>query len=296
MIDKPSGLTSHKVVSILRRLISQQSIGHTGTLDPMATGIMIMCLGSATALSRFFTTLPKEYLGEMVLGRTSTTYDTDGKVEIQDESPDIKNELIERVIQSFTGEQYQIPPRYSAVRVGGKRLYEYARRGQDVIINPRRIVVYSIEILEFINPIVRFKTMVSSGTYIRTLVHDIGAALGCGALLCELRRTRVGTFRVEDSIDFSCLTSPSFLLDNAIIPVYDAVDFIPRCIIHDTSITRVRSGQAITGSDIIDGDVELADKQEVLLFDSNMLFVAIARVSRSDKGGFLLSPKRVFHD
>lgn len=297
MIDKPAGMTSHRVVSILRRIASQQGIGHTGTLDPMATGIMVICLGSATPLSKFFTALPKEYVGEMLLGRTSTTYDTDGVVEIHKEVPDIQNDHIVNVIQSFMGEQYQIPPRYSAVRVGGKHLYEYARKGQEVKINPRKIIVYDIEILKFDTPRIRFRALVSSGAYIRTLVHDIGTALGCGAVLSELRRTRVGKFRIEDSINFNLLKAPSFSLDTAIIPIYDAIDFIPRYIVDDNNLSRIRSGLSITDSAIIEGDITaLSDKQEILLFNNNKRFVAIAKINRSDKGEVLLSPIRVVNE
>ncbi|MEK9166818.1 MAG: tRNA pseudouridine(55) synthase TruB [Patescibacteria group bacterium] len=198
IIDKPTGWTSHDVVAKMRGVLKERKIGHLGTLDPLATGVLVLAVGrDATKQISQFMKLDKEYEATMELGKVSDTYDTEGKVEslpIGDFGP----EEIVRVMESFCGESLQMPPAFSAKKIGGKKAYELARAGLPVELKPvmvkMRLWDISIEM-----PIVKFKVEVSSGTYIRSLVHDIGQKLGCGAVLTALRRTRVGDFKLEDA-------------------------------------------------------------------------------------------------
>ncbi len=200
IIDKPSGWTSHDVVAKMRGILKQKKIGHLGTLDPLATGVLVLAVGrDATKQISQFMKLDKEYEATMELGKISDTYDTDGKVEETgfDLSKLSAAEILQ-VMSTFWGETSQMPPAFSAKKIGGKRAYTLARAGLPVELKPVMVKMRGFDIsIEM--PIVKFKVEVSSGTYIRSLVHDIGEKLGCGAVLTALRRTRVGDFKIEDA-------------------------------------------------------------------------------------------------
>ncbi len=197
-IFKEEGFTSHDVVAKMRGICGQKKIGHTGTLDPMATGVLPVCLGNATKLCDMLADRDKEYVAELLLGVETDTQDITGKV--QAEHPvDAGQEDVRQAAASFVGEYQQIPPMYSALKVQGKKLYELARAGKEVERRPRPVTIYELEILEYALPVVRFRAVCSKGTYIRTLAADIGAALGCGGTMKSLQRTRVGEFRLEEA-------------------------------------------------------------------------------------------------
>lgn len=200
IIDKPKGWTSHDVVAKMRGLLGERKIGHLGTLDPLATGVLVLAVGRETTKKiSAYMKLEKEYEVEMELGKVSDTCDTDGKVEIVDFNlNDLGAEEILRAMSTFWGETLQIPPAYSAKKIGGKRAYALARAGLPVELKPVTVKMRGWDISVDM-PIVKFKVEVSSGTYIRSLVHDIGQKLGCGAVLTALRRTRVGDFKIEDA-------------------------------------------------------------------------------------------------
>lgn len=205
LIDKPAGWTSFDVVAKIRGVLKHETgqkkpkVGHTGTLDPLATGLLVLCLGSYCKRSGEFSRHDKTYDVTMRLGLTSDTGDDEGeKTAVSDRVP--SHEEIEDVSKRFIGEIEQIPPVYSAVKVGGQRAYKLARAGKEVVIEPRKVTVYAIEHLSYTYPEVSFTTKVSSGTYIRSLAEDIGQALGTGAYMSGLRRTEVGTFSVQDAI------------------------------------------------------------------------------------------------
>ncbi len=201
-IYKEAGYTSHDVVAKLRGIVKQKKIGHTGTLDPDAVGVLPVCFGSATKLCDLLTDKSKEYEAVMRLGVTTDTQDMSGAVVAQ--SPvDADASAVEQVIMGFVGGYDQIPPMYSALKVNGKKLYELAREGREVERQPRHVDIAFIRILDVNLPEVRFLVGCSKGTYIRTLCADIGSRLGCGAAMAALKRTRVGNFRIEDAIRLS---------------------------------------------------------------------------------------------
>lgn len=198
-VYKERGFTSHDVVAKLRGILRQKKIGHTGTLDPEAEGVLPVCLGSATKVCEFLTDKEKTYRATLLLGVTTDTQDTTGAV--LEEKPVIcEEQAVRDCIASFVGEQDQIPPMYSALKVNGKKLYELARQGAEVERKPRRITIRNITVEEVDLPQVAMEVTCSKGTYIRTLCHDIGAALGCGGCMASLLRTQVGPFYLEESV------------------------------------------------------------------------------------------------
>lgn len=199
LIDKPVGPTSHDIVDKVRRALHTRKVGHAGTLDPFASGLLILAVGSKTKEISNFVGLDKAYEASVRFGATSDTMDRTGKIEQKDCSPVSQTEL-ESALEKFRGEIDQTPPMYSAKKVGGKKLYELAREGKEIERKPVRVTIHELELVSFSWPTAIIRTRVSSGTYIRALADDIGKALGCGAYLEELRRTRIGTFSVENAV------------------------------------------------------------------------------------------------
>ena len=200
-IDKPQGITSHDVVDVIRKLFPNSKVGHTGTLDPLATGVLPICIGEATKLTSQLTSENKVYRVKMLLGVETDTFDITGKIMFANvfNKDDI---YIKERIKRFVGKQLQTPPMYSAIRVGGKRAYSLAREGKEVELKPREIEIFSIDDIEtkLERKEVGFTVACTKGTYIRSLVNDIGKKIGCGATMIELRRIRTGEFSIEDSI------------------------------------------------------------------------------------------------
>ncbi len=200
-INKPQGITSHDVVDVIRKIFPKTKIGHTGTLDPLATGVLPICIGLATKLTDKLTSENKEYRVKMLLGVETDTYDITGKIVFA--SIVNKDEIyIKERIKRFVGKQLQTPPIYSAIRVEGKRAYSYAREGKTVELTPREIEIYSIDNIkvDLPNREVTFDVKCSKGTYIRSLVNDIGKKIGCGATMTSLERIETGNFSIKDSI------------------------------------------------------------------------------------------------
>ncbi|MBI4530276.1 MAG: tRNA pseudouridine(55) synthase TruB [Candidatus Latescibacteria bacterium] len=199
-VDKPSGMTSHDVVAAVRRGIGGVKVGHTGTLDPMATGLLFLCIGRATKSAKLLEAHVKEYEVEVHLGVSTTTGDAEGEILERCEVPFPETEHVIRVCQGFTGEVEQIPPMFSAVKVEGQRLYRLARRGLIVERPLRKVTISTIEVLDYTPPFLRLRIVCSKGTYIRTLVEDLAAALGLGAYVRALRRSKIGRFLVEQAL------------------------------------------------------------------------------------------------
>ncbi|HEX7070373.1 MAG TPA: tRNA pseudouridine(55) synthase TruB [Rhodothermales bacterium] len=198
-VDKPSGWSSFDVVRKLRRLLRVKKIGHAGTLDPMATGLLICLVGKATRQMEHFMHLPKEYVGTMRLGQSTDTYDAEGTVVAERPWQHVDLHAVRAAAEGFVGEITQRTPMYSAVKVGGERLYRKARRGEDVERPMRQVTVYAFDVTGQNGPDVDFRVACSRGTYIRSLASDLGEVLGCGAHLVMLRRTAIGETRVEDA-------------------------------------------------------------------------------------------------
>lgn len=200
VIDKPAGLTSHDVVQRVRRWAKQRRVGHLGTLDPMATGVLPIALGEATKLSRLLTHGDKHYSARIRLGIETTTYDREGEVVSEMPGPWPDREQVEKALESFRGEIDQLPPPYSAVKQGGEPAYKRARRGEDVQLEPRRVRFSRVELVSYEPPVVAIEVDCSAGTYLRAVAHDLGAALGTGGHLWELVRTRSGPFQLHQAL------------------------------------------------------------------------------------------------
>jgi tRNA pseudouridine55 synthase len=224
LVDKPEGLTSHDVVSRLRRKLRIKRIGHAGTLDPMATGLLIMLIGKATKVSQYLMSLDKVYEATMKLGESTNSHDRDGEITGTRPVPELSEEQFREAMQPFIGDQYQTPPMFSAKKVDGVPLYKHARKGETVEREPRFIHVSAFELLSFAPPQATFRLACSKGTYVRTIAHDLGEQLGCGAHLTALRRVAIDRFRIEDATALEALEEASMVeVRRRLIPVYQAV-------------------------------------------------------------------------
>ena len=197
LVNKPIQWTSFDVVRKLRNMMRIKKVGHAGTLDPLATGLLIVCTGKFTKRINEFMSQEKEYTGTIILGATTPTYDLESVPENVEDIAGITDAQIQEATIPFTGDIMQLPPAHSAIKVGGKRLYELARKGKEVVLEPRRVSISRFEIIAIEMPVVHFRVVCSTGTYIRSLANDFGAALGCGGYLGSLCRTRIGEFSVD---------------------------------------------------------------------------------------------------
>jgi tRNA pseudouridine55 synthase len=229
VIDKPSGLTSFDVVARVRRALGERRVGHTGTLDPMATGVLPICVGEATKLVPFLVSGDKEYEAELRLGVTTDSLDATGTVTSETNAANVSRSDVERALQGFVGTIQQRPPMHSALRVGGQRLYKLAHQGLEVEREPRAVVVHAIELVAYEAPLARLRVRCGKGTYIRSLAADLGAALGVGAHLTALRRTRVGPFGLDRAVALDALSPATpltglaeALADHATVPLDEA--------------------------------------------------------------------------
>ena len=248
LVDKPAGLTSHDVVNRLRRATGMRRIGHTGTLDPAATGLLILCIGPATRLSEFLTGLEKTYEGTLRFGLTTDSYDLDGKVLTESPVPDLDDQAIREVFASFTGDIMQAPPPVSAVKIDGERSYKRARRGEEVKPEPRPVTVLDFELLSWNNPDAIFRVQCTRGTYARSLCHDAGQQLGCGGVLATLRRTAVGKHRIEDAATLEELADRDSVAAR-LVPIGDALD-MPSVTVNRGARQLIATGGHITSPDL----------------------------------------------
>ena len=205
VVNKESGMTSHDVVDLIRRRFNLKKVGHAGTLDPMATGVLVMLIGSYTKLSGQFMSEEKEYEGSLILGASSDTDDAWGKITSSGKSTDFTDDEITAAFKNFLGESEQFPPMYSSVKVNGKKLYELARKGLTAVVQPRKISIKNIEVTKISLPEVFFKVTCSKGTYVRALCADIGKALGCSAHMGSLKRSRSGKFGIDKAVEMDQL-------------------------------------------------------------------------------------------
>ncbi|MFH0873065.1 MAG: tRNA pseudouridine(55) synthase TruB [bacterium] len=252
-INKSSGMTSHDVVDEVRRILGIRKVGHTGTLDPQATGALPICVGNATKIARFLTAADKEYLISMRLGIRTDTLDAEGKVlEEKTEIPQ-DAEKVEQAFIQFRGEIKQIPPMFSAKKYQGERLYRLARRGETVDRDPVQVKVYELEMISFEPPFVCFRVFCSKGTYARALCDDIGRVLGCGAHLHNLTRLKSGQFRLEDAIDLLRLQEiqEQGNLAEVLLPIEQALTHLPEVRVLPDSSRSILYGASIALQDIV---------------------------------------------
>lgn len=247
VVDKPVGLTSHDVVQIVRKGTNIRRAGHTGTLDPRASGVLVILIGPAVRLSEYVSASDKRYQAVVRLGATTDTYDADGRILSTSPVDKITESQFEEQLSTFVGEIEQVPPPYSAVKVKGKKAYEMAREGEDVDLAPRRIKVYSLELLEWAPPEAVIDVYCSSGTYVRSLAHDLGEKLGCGAHLIGLRRTKSGRFTLRDAVPLRRLRE-SFEDGNwyqFLIPAAEALSDWPAIELSQDQVEAIRHGHRI---------------------------------------------------
>ena len=241
VIDKPEGPTSHRIVQSVRRQL-QLKVGHTGTLDPQASGVLPLVLGRATRLARFFQSHDKEYVAEVRLGKVTDTYDREGRVLEELPIPTLTREEVRRLLDCFEGTSEQLPPMYSAIKVRGKKLYELARQNEEQERPLRTVAIHDIDLLQCEADNWRLRVHCSSGTYIRSLAYDLGRAAGCGAYLGGLRRTRSGIFHLERSTSIDRLEED---WDKAFHPMEGLFPEMPRIELDLVRSNRVRHGGEI---------------------------------------------------
>ncbi|MSQ61338.1 MAG: tRNA pseudouridine(55) synthase TruB [Dehalococcoidia bacterium] len=289
IIDKPGGLTSHDVVARLRRLLGIRRIGHGGTLDPLATGVLPVCIGSATRVAGFFTRWPKTYRCTMRMGISTDTYDAAGAVVREDDASAITAADIERALEAFRGEIAQTPPAYSAVKLAGRPLYDYARKGQPGEVSPRSVHISSLHLTGYRTPEADLTIECGSGTYVRALVHDLGTALGCGAHVTALRRTAVGPFTVERALTLEALAAEveRSAWQQHLLPADTVLASLPRVLLTEAEAGRVLHGGAIERPAPPSDDHALARA-----YDASERFLAILRY---DTGAAIWSPWKVFN-
>lgn len=223
LVDKPTGMTSHDVVYRLRRKFQIQRIGHAGTLDPLATGLLVMLVGKATKISQYLISEDKVYEGEITLGAKTNTLDAEGEVMETRPVPPLTEAEVREAMKGFLGDQYQTPPMFSAVKIGGVPLYKKAREGEEVEREPRFIRVAAFDLLGFASPKIQFRLACTKGTYVRVIAGDLGEKIGCGAHLSALRRTGSGKFTIEQCATLADIEAmPLADLEKRLIPIHEA--------------------------------------------------------------------------
>jgi tRNA pseudouridine55 synthase len=289
LVDKPAGMTSHDVVDRIRKAASQRRVGHTGTLDPAATGLLIICLGKATRLSEHLTRLDKTYEGVLRLGLTTDSFDLDGAVTEEKPVPEVRLEEIQKACNAFVGDIEQLPPMVSAVKVGGERLYKKARKGETVERKPRAVTVHEYSVLDYLAPDARVRVRCTSGTYVRSLCHDVGQGFGCGGVLASLRRTAVGPHAVDAATPLDELQDGDAVV-KALRPMGEALT-LPTVMVRAHRRDIVLTGGVLSAPDLV-GACE-AQEGWVQIKSEGGELVALGQIERSAAGP-RIHAKRVF--
>ncbi|PZR11500.1 MAG: tRNA pseudouridine(55) synthase TruB [Archangium gephyra] len=248
VVDKPKGITSFDVVREVRRALNVKKVGHTGTLDPMATGVLPICIGDGTKIAQFITEATKAYDATVKLGSTTDTLDAEGKVLETRPVPSLTRELLERAFEQFRGTIKQVPPMYSAIKIGGKRLYELARAGEEIERQPREVTVFELTLRDFSADEFKLSVRCSKGFFVRTLAADLGEALGCGAHLSALRRTQSGPFVLAQSIPLTEVKPGAQL-----VGLNDALKDLPQLEVTEAEAQRVRHGGVVEVAPTLSG-------------------------------------------
>ena len=280
LVDKPAGLSSYRVVEKILRRFRIKKGGHLGTLDPKATGLLPICINEATKIVQFLINEDKEYEGTMVLGITTDSGDMDGEL-IKEENFQIKEKELKATLKKFRGEYLQTPPMYSAVKQGGRRLYELAREGKQIERKKRRVTIYSLEILFFSPPYIKFRVACSKGTYIRSLVNDIGEKMGCGATLRDLRRMRVGSFSIEDARPLEEILQQHDI--EGLIDIKTALSKLPTLIIKSSFERNIRGGTPIYREAVLKKNFELYKGLVVKVSSEEGGLISVARCIRKEE-------------
>jgi tRNA pseudouridine55 synthase len=271
LVDKPAGPTSHDVVQAARRALHERRIGHTGTLDPAATGLLLLCVGKATRLQQYLLAWPKTYRGEIRLGFATATYDAEGEPLGEPRPvPEITAETLADLRTRFSGELQQLPPPYSAKKAAGRKFYELARAGEEVPLEPKRVTLHSVAFERVAEDRIAFEVSCSSGTYVRSLAHDIGEALGCGGHLAKLRRTRIGPWDVSRAVPGEVLAQrPREIDPGAFVSLSERVLPAPEVTLNPTALDHFVHGQEVVVRDVAEtpatgGQVVVRDRNGAL--------------------------------
>ena len=293
-IHKEKGFTSHDVVAKLRGIVGQKKIGHTGTLDPDATGVLPVCLGKATKLCDMLTDKNKTYETVMLLGKVTDTQDISGTVLSESATDMLDENTVITAILSFVGDYMQVPPMYSALKVNGKKLYELAREGVEVERKARPVTILDIEIKEVNLPRVRMEVSCSKGTYIRTLCHDIGEKLGCGACMEELIRTRVSRFQLEDSLTLSQVQELKDIgeLEKILVPIDEMFSDYEAITLKEEFMSFVYNGNTFMPKHVKQY-IELVDGKMVRVYDDKGNFIAIYKFIKEK---YIFKIEKMFYD
>lgn len=300
-VNKPSGMTSHDVVDRIRRAAKIKQVGHTGTLDPMATGVLPICVGRATKIQQFLIAQDKEYDVKMEMGLITDSQDRTGNVLEERPMPDLSRENLEKVLEKFTGEIMQTPPMISAKHHKGKRLYELARQGVEVKRDPCKIIIHKLELTDICPPFVHFLVTCSKGTYIRTLCHDIGEAMESGAVMAGLSRVRCGRFHIDQSVDLADLRSPEDV-SAKLFDLNQALDSMPSVTVGSEGKASLFCGRALAGGAItrMTGDFISGSFVRVTSRDGALIGVGEALMSSDQLDALagnlrVIKPVKVFH-
>ncbi len=296
LIDKPEGLTSHDVVERVRRATGVSRIGHSGTLDPMATGLLLLCAGGAARLQGFFTLMDKSYEGTIRLGRSTDTYDREGAAVGPDrDASAVTPAMVAQAAATFRGEFLQAPPPYSAKKIAGRRFYEMARKGESVPSLPKKVRVSSLAFAEPSGGSLPFSVSCSSGTYIRSIASELGEKLGCGAHLETLRRTRIGPFQVADAVtleQFESMPPPERLEPPHAVPLSRVPFPFPRVQLASLEAWKIRRGQAVPAR-----GVEAREGDWVTLVGPANDMLALGQVNPiGQRGVSMIKPRIVLAD
>jgi tRNA pseudouridine55 synthase len=288
LLDKPTGPTSHDMVYAVRRGAGEKHVGHAGTLDPLATGLLVMCLGPATRLSEYLSGKDKRYTARLRFGQTTNTYDSQGQVTAT--SLDIPDQpTVEAALDGFRGAQHQVPPAFSAIKRGGQKAYDLARHGETVVLEARPVVIYGLELVDWQPPEAVLEVQCSAGTYIRSLAHDLGQRLKCGAHLTALRRTASGNLRVDDAVPLAVLQD-AFARQawrRYLRPADLAVADWPAVQLSAGGAARVRRGQSVP----MEGAVNVAGEALGRAYNPAGDFIAVLR---ADPAARAWRPDKVF--
>lgn len=307
-INKPAGSTSHNVVLQVRKILKIKKIGHAGTLDPYVTGVLLLCIGKATRIVEFLVEFVKEYRTVLKLGITTDTQDFTGRV-LSEKPVTVSDEELKEKVQSFVGEIEQIPPMFSAIKIQGQRLYQLARQGQKISRTPRKVRVYDIQILEVNFPFVGLQIKCSQGTYVRTLVSDLGERLGCGACVWELRRTGVGPFGLENTLSLEMLKtlSPIQVAEKYLIPIDKALTNMPALYFDERESRLLSQGVVIKlgqSSQLIDSSTsQFSDLWKNIKISQGYCrgyniagnFFAVVKLISDSERGWLVQPIKVIY-
>jgi tRNA pseudouridine55 synthase len=302
-IFKPKGMSSYQTVKEVGNILGISKAGHTGTLDPSASGVLLICIGQATKIAEFLVGMKKHYQGEMILGISTDSQDSEGKIIRKRKVKDnISEKIIKDIFSKYKGTISQVPPMFSAGHYKGERLYHLARKGIEVKRNPKKVKIYQLDLINFnqnINPVVKFEVICSKGTYIRTLCNDIGEELGCGAHLSNLIRKKIGHFNIEDSLNLEELKKEKALGKKYLISMESALKNLIKITVKKEASKTVLNGGFISSAQIVKIPVILKTRNNlfVKIFDIEGNLLSIGVSIKENGKDILFKPVKVFrHD